>query len=220
MSALGLAEKHAGLPEAMEIGFHIGDLAPITTTIIHPNYPAANEHMAFIEEYVNEQVALGRMTGPYPRAEVERILGSPFISSPLSVVPKANGKLRLVQDCSKEDEDGLSVNGRINTDLFPTKWGSAAEVAELVSPFFFRFDSRGQRAKGAARSSGHRRITRAKGVGTFARARGSLVSTRVGTQEPTRGRQESQGTQEPLFLSRCDSGSACKHARDGGEPDD
>ena len=117
----------------MRFGFPLGDLAPILATRAHPNYPAANQHMDFIREYVDEQVALGRMTGPYSRARAEAILGSPFISSPLSVVPKAEGKLRMVQNCSFGDEYGLSVNGRIDADLYPTRWGTAARVAELVS---------------------------------------------------------------------------------------
>ena len=168
LSALGLAEKHAGLAEAMECGFHIGDLAPIKNTLIHPNYPAASDHAEFIRAYVAEQVVLGRMSGPYARADVERVLGSPFISSPLSVVPKANGKLRLVQDCSKEDENGLSVNGRIDSDLFPTRWGSAAEVADLVRTF-----------SQFARPFGPRRSDPARILGIRARGTRSLDLTRT-----------------------------------------
>ena len=160
----------------MESGFHIGDLAPIRNTVVHQNYPAAAEHADFIQAYVAEQVALGRMSGPYSRADVERILGSPFISSPLSVVPKANGKLRLVQDCSKEDPDGLSVNGRIDADLFPTRWGSAAEVADLVSPSFFLH----------ARPYGPRRLDPRESL-AFARAGSAGSRARPGRQESCGG---------------------------------
>ncbi|TFK83907.1 hypothetical protein K466DRAFT_463882, partial [Polyporus arcularius HHB13444] len=54
-------------------------------TQVNPNYPAASEHMDFILEYISEQVRLGRMTGPYSKQQVERILGSHFVSSPLTV---------------------------------------------------------------------------------------------------------------------------------------
>ena len=135
LAELRLDKKHEGLADAMESGFHIGDMPPIRETIIHPNYPAAEEHIEFIENYIQDQVRLGRMTGPYSRAHVEEILGTNFISSPLSVVPKANGKLRLIQDCSKEDAYGLSVNGRIDAELFPMEWGTASEVAQLVGLF-------------------------------------------------------------------------------------
>ena len=76
--------------------------------------------------------------GPYSAADVEQILGGPFVSSPLSVVPKAGGKLRLGQDCSHEDGNGVSVNSMIDADMFPTTWGTAAQVAEKVSPSFRR----------------------------------------------------------------------------------
>lgn len=77
------------------------------------------------------------------RAQVEETLGSHFISSPLSVVPKSGGKLRLIQDCSREDGDGLSVNGRIEADLFPTRWGSASAMGEMVSTLPFSSSSVG-----------------------------------------------------------------------------
>lgn len=133
LATFGLVGPRPDLTHWMRFGFPLGNLAPILATSTPPNYPAAVQHMAFIREYVDEQVALGRMTGPYSRARVEAILGSPFISSPLSVVPKAQGKLRMVQNCSFGDEYGLSVNGRIDADLYPTRWGTAARVAELVS---------------------------------------------------------------------------------------
>ncbi|OBZ78926.1 hypothetical protein A0H81_01330 [Grifola frondosa] len=103
---------------------------------IHPpNHKSGIENLDFIKSYINEQVTLGRMTGPYTRTEVEKILGTPFVSSPLAVVekPGSAGKWRLVQNCSYEDENGISVNSQINSDDFPTKWGTAAQVAEIVA---------------------------------------------------------------------------------------
>ena len=174
LAELGLDRKHEGLADAMESGFHIRDLSPIRETVVHSNYPAAEENISFIEDYIREQVQLGRMTGPYSRARVEEILGSSFISSPLSVVPKANGKLRLIQDCSKEDGDGLSVNGRIDADLFPTEWGTASEVAQLVSVFLTtpqgRCDCRSRDAIPVCRDAGARRAV-ARGAQEPSRAR-------------------------------------------------
>ncbi|GBE79380.1 hypothetical protein SCP_0205780 [Sparassis crispa] len=90
--------------------------------------------MSFIKAYVSEQVSLGRMTGPYMKDQVETILGSHFVSSPLAVVPKAGSKkFRLVQNCSYKDEFGVSVNSQIDSDDFPTKWGTAAQVAEIIA---------------------------------------------------------------------------------------
>ena len=92
------------------------------------------EHLAFVRCYAAEQVALGRMTGPYSQSCIEEILGSSFISSPLAVVPKASSAgYRLVQNCSYRGPDGLSINYSIETAHFPTRWGSAAVIAQLVS---------------------------------------------------------------------------------------
>ncbi len=137
LAALGLTSKHPNLTHNMRYGFEIGDMAPVLETFTPPNHPPATEHMDFITDYISEQVRLGRMTGPYSKDRVEEILGAPFISSPLSVIPKAGGKLRLIQDCSHEDEYGMSVNARIDADLFPTEWGTAAKMAEFVSLISF-----------------------------------------------------------------------------------
>ncbi len=93
--------------------------------------------MNFIKSYVLEQVSIGRMSGPFTKSALENLLGSHFISSPLSVVEKAGNpeNLRLIQNCSFVNSDGMSVNDYIDSDLFPTAWGTAAEFAQLVSPF-------------------------------------------------------------------------------------
>lgn len=77
------------------------------------------------------------------------------MSSPLGVVEKARepGKFRVVRDLSFRNDDGYSVNGQLDSDDFPTEWGTASQVADIVSylhlaPFGFylyfssRFDAR------------------------------------------------------------------------------
>ncbi len=113
----------------------MGDMVPITQTFTPENHKAGIQHIDFIEQYIQEQVDLGHMTGPYERARVEQMLGSPFRSSPLAVTekPGSTSGWRLVQNCSFSDQHGVSVNDMIDSDDFPTKWGTAAEVAEIVS---------------------------------------------------------------------------------------
>ena len=135
LRTLGLLDRYPDLPDRLRHGFPIGDLPPLQQTSCPSNYPSAVENMNFIKQYASEQVALGRMTGPYTRAQVEHILDSPFITSPLSVVEKAGApdKLRLVQDCSHRNAAGISVNMFFDSDDFPTKWGTAAVFADKVS---------------------------------------------------------------------------------------
>ncbi|CDO77643.1 hypothetical protein BN946_scf184946.g37 [Trametes cinnabarina] len=133
----GLWEKHAALPGKLQFGFRIGDMRPLTKTFTPENHKGGRENIEFIIEYTTEQVKLGHMTGPYSEEQVREILGSHFRSSPLSVVPKSSlepNKLRLIQNCSFRDEDGVSVNDMITTEDFPTEWGTAAEVAEIGAP--------------------------------------------------------------------------------------
>lgn len=131
-----LLDEYASLPNKLRYGFPIGDFEIPTFSFTPHNHPSGVEHMDFINSYVQEQVAIGRMTGPYSQTQVESILGGFFVSSPLSVVDKASapGKFRLIQNCSYKDANKVSVNDQIDSDNFPTKWGTASQVAELVSP--------------------------------------------------------------------------------------
>lgn len=75
------------------------------------------------------------MSGPFTKAQIHDILGRHFVSSPLGVVEKAGepGKFHIVWDLSFENEDGYSVNGHLDSDNFPTEWGTASQVADIVS---------------------------------------------------------------------------------------
>jgi hypothetical protein len=75
------------------------------------------------------------MSGPFSKEEVHQILGGHFVSSPLSLVEKLGepGKFHTVRDLSFKNEDGYAVNGCLDADDFPTKWGTAAQVTKIVS---------------------------------------------------------------------------------------
>lgn len=132
---LGLIDKHKHLPSRLRNGFPIGEFDTLTRSYTPNNYFRDPKHLAFALEYVQEQVALGRMTGPYTQSQVEEVLGGPFKSAPLSAIDKAGspGKLRLIQNCSFKHEDGVSMNDFIDPEEYPTTWGTASEVAQIVS---------------------------------------------------------------------------------------
>lgn len=156
----GIWEAFSYLPTRLRCGFPIGDMEPLTRTFTPENHKGGKEHMDFIEEYVREQVGLGHMTGPYTRTQLEEILGGHFRSSPLSVVEKAGsaGKWRLIQNCSFPDEFGISVNDMIDSDDFPTEWGTASEVAEIVSIFLRKCDGTGDRDAGRVKPLGREKV--------------------------------------------------------------
>lgn len=131
----GLLDKYPQLPDRFRYGFPIGDFQPLKKTYTPKNHSSAYEHLDFIRQYVAEQVSLNRMSGPYTAREVQSKLKSHFMTSPLGVVDKAGspGKYRLIQNCSFKNEDGFSVDDFIDANDFPTTWGTAAEVAQIVS---------------------------------------------------------------------------------------
>jgi hypothetical protein len=80
------------------------------------------------------------MSGPYSQVEVEDILQGPFQCSPMIVSEQAQGpgeppKLRVCCNLSKGTQAHPSTNDYIDKDCFPTKFGTAAQVAEIVSTF-------------------------------------------------------------------------------------
>lgn len=131
----GLTEKYSDLTFNMRHGFPIGDMPPLTRTYTPKNHRSAEEHPEIIRDYCNDEVKLGRMSGPFSKEDTHRILGGHFVSSPLGLVEKSGepGKFRIVRDLSYENEDGFAVNKCLDADDFPTEWGTAAQIAEIVS---------------------------------------------------------------------------------------
>jgi hypothetical protein len=80
------------------------------------------------------------MSGPFTQAETETILKDPFQCSPVIIAVQPQGpdepdKLRLCRHLSKGNKVHPSTNAYIDKEKFPTKFGSAAQVAEIVSPY-------------------------------------------------------------------------------------
>lgn len=96
----------------------------------------ASEDDGYIDEYLEERAA-GRMDGPYTEEEMRRMCGGHFAACPVHVVTQLDeaGKLkrRIVRNMSFEGREGYSVNDLLDSDDYPTEWGSAPMVAEIVS---------------------------------------------------------------------------------------
>lgn len=131
----GLSNSFPFLADSIRHGFTMGYLPPILETDAPPNAPSLLEHKDVIEDWLDEELSLGRLEGPYTQQEVERRLGGPFRSSPLGVVEKSDkpGKYRIVRNTSFKGKSGVSVNDSLDSDDFPTQWGTAAMVGDFVS---------------------------------------------------------------------------------------
>lgn len=137
LRGLNLLEKHAGLLGHLRDGFPVGDFPPLRKTYTPSNYATRAEHLDLIQEYIDGEVSLGRMDGPYNKDTVKSMLESDFITSPSFVIndPKSWSpeQLRPVQDYSHGNEDGFSVNGSVVFDEFCTEWHGVASMAQTVS---------------------------------------------------------------------------------------
>ena len=121
----------------------MGDFPALTSTVIWPNGPSAEEHRDFLDEYFAEEVESGRMSGPFPREVMEGICGGHFRSSPLSIAvsydDEGNMKRRLCCNYSKGSDSSPSSNSYVDPEKFPTCFDSSARMAEIVSYFLFGF---------------------------------------------------------------------------------
>ncbi len=138
-----LRTKYPNLAFKLRNGFSMGEFPELEDTVIWLNSPTVEERLDFIEEYLREEVEVGRMDRPFSRMQVEVILGSPFQCSPISidVSIKADGseKLRLCTNLSKRSREHPATNDFIDTSKYPTKFDTAAMVADIVSPIYLVF---------------------------------------------------------------------------------
>lgn len=119
----------------LQHGFPIGDILPIDKTYIPKNHKSALDHLDVIKAYCRDEITLGRMSGPFTKDQVFDILGGHFASSPLGVIEKSRepSKFHVVRNLSYKNEDRFSMNGHLDSDNFPTKWGTTTQVTEQVS---------------------------------------------------------------------------------------
>lgn len=88
------------------------------------------------DDYIAEELACGRYSGPYSHDELFLKLGH-FRSSPLQVVVKKGedgdpDKYRVCRHLSYAGSMSHSVNDEIDAEDYPTEWGTAAEFADIV----------------------------------------------------------------------------------------
>lgn len=124
-------------------GFPLGALPILHSTVIIPNHPSVDnpENLPVVLEYIETEKQAGRMSGPYSKEQVERILRGPFFCLPFIVavqdqpgdLPK---KRRVCRNLSKGDRiSGMpSVNSFILKEDFPTRFDMAIDFADIMSP--------------------------------------------------------------------------------------
>lgn len=136
LSHFNLANRFPGLVHSLKFGFKIGIHGSTLADSIIPPYRPSNDDI-HIDEYLTEEITAGRMDGPYSEREMRKMCGGHFAACPVHVVTQADevGKLkrRIVRNMSYKGQAGYSVNDLLDSDDFPTEWGSASVVANIVS---------------------------------------------------------------------------------------
>ena len=136
LSRLGLQGKYPLLMQGLMHGFDLG-IPQVQHTYTPPNHPSVNLLSDVYKNIVDNEFAAGCYIGPFTCAQLEAELG-PFQTSPLSLVPKTSkpSKYRAVHNFSHPHSplpEAASVNSHINSDHFPSTWGTFATVALLIS---------------------------------------------------------------------------------------
>ncbi|KAE8180636.1 hypothetical protein CF328_g9100, partial [Tilletia controversa] len=144
------------LMEGLEKGFNFG-IPPITVTRTPPNHKSATSDLKTLNSAIEKEIGLGRACGPYTKEEVEDLIG-PFQTSPLGLVPKPNGKWRMVQDFSYPRKgDYPAINNYIASDEFVCAWHGYWDFVDLA-----RFMPPGSLAAMADASEAFRAVGAAK----------------------------------------------------------
>jgi hypothetical protein len=121
-------------------GFALGEMPQLTDTVIFKNHPSTLLYSDIVVKYLTDELAAGRMSGPFSLQLVEEILRGPILCSPLLVSvqvqqPGTPDKLRVCRHLSKGDKNTSSMNSHIQKEDFPTRFDTASRVADIVSFF-------------------------------------------------------------------------------------
>jgi hypothetical protein len=137
LSEAGIADTYAHIAKGFRQGFHIG-LPIIRRTQTPPNSQTISKHHEEFTKIISEELRKGHYIGPASQDTLEKLI-SPFQSSPFGIIPKPGkpGKYRNTQNYSFPHKPSMefpnpSINSFVNSDNFPTTWGTFALVSLLI----------------------------------------------------------------------------------------
>jgi hypothetical protein len=133
----GLLPRYPELPFKLSFGFPIGPMPTLSQSYCPPNLSSALPHSVIIREAIEADLALGRLSGPFSKDQMESKFGY-FRTSPIQVSSKDDGpgtpiKHRICRNLSYRGHLGFSVNDFIDAASFPTRWDTAILCASIVS---------------------------------------------------------------------------------------
>ena len=69
-----LTESYPHLLHNLQHGFPLGQMPLLSSTVIIPNHPSVRLHIDSVIQYLEVEIAAGRMSGPFSPSEVKHIL--------------------------------------------------------------------------------------------------------------------------------------------------
>ncbi|PPQ84532.1 hypothetical protein CVT24_006664, partial [Panaeolus cyanescens] len=134
LSSSNLLPEFSDVINGIRFGFDMGTSSIINThTYLPPNHKSATLHPSTITDSIKSELLARRYSGPFDPGRLSQIIGH-FRSSPLGLVPKADGGFRLIQDFSfpRNNPSFPSVNAYIDLDSFHCNWGTFNKIADIV----------------------------------------------------------------------------------------
>ncbi|KXJ26736.1 hypothetical protein AC249_AIPGENE9228 [Exaiptasia diaphana] len=115
----------SGIRHGFQLGFQSKPLQPAAR-----NKQSALDHPDIVDEYLRNEVRLGRVAGPFRQPPFPYLHISSF-----GVIPKSGqpGKWRLIVDLSSPD--GLSVNDGIDADSFSLQYIKVDDIIRMVDAY-------------------------------------------------------------------------------------
>src|SRR5882762_2581556 len=112
----------------------LGSESNFHVRIYFANHSSSQLDPDFITSYIADEQAAGRYSEPFHPKDLECLIG-PFRTSPLGLVLKPHSDaLRMIQDMSypRNNPEVTSVNHGVNSNDFPTAWGSFDSASALI----------------------------------------------------------------------------------------
>jgi hypothetical protein len=134
----GLLDRYPLLPNSLQQGFCL-DIPSIISTQAPPNKESIVTYCCEFISIINSEIKKGRYIGLLKANQVENLIG-PFQNSPFSRIPKPGraGRYCVIQNYSFPHLPSIkfpnpSINPRINSDQFPSTWGTFHLIALTIS---------------------------------------------------------------------------------------
>src|SRR5580698_10596258 len=110
LSRFNLWHRYPFLIEYLTTGFPLGDMPTLHKSIILPNHVSVHKHPEVVWDYILEEAAANRMSGPFSQSEMEMIMCGSFFCFPFIVAEQSQGpgkapKLWVCCNLSKDGRD-------------------------------------------------------------------------------------------------------------------